>query len=74
MQICKPHAPLMSKGDKFSLKHCPLGEIELKYMQDIPPILNRDKFSLKYYRKGEIESEYIQDIPYAYVVKNLMYA
>ena len=36
MQNCRPHDSLVSKGDKFSLKQCPVNNHESKSMQEIP--------------------------------------
>ena len=36
MQECKSGDTLVAKGDKFSLKQCPKGNLEIQEMQKIP--------------------------------------
>ncbi|XP_073056945.1 secreted RxLR effector protein 161-like [Primulina eburnea] len=36
MQACKPHNTPIARGDKFSLKQCPKGSLEIQEMQKIP--------------------------------------
>jgi len=36
MQECKSEDTLVAKGDKFSLKKCPKGNLEIQKMQKIP--------------------------------------